>query len=166
MLLDPRSYPLWCFTVSVFPHMFIFLLSLLYWRFTFRRDRFSCHHPVQSSWNIGVCLFLLLWLFLPCPLFPFFSRQVFFYTFFTSVFTYHWTASPAVFQGHCEFYSSIYQSITLYFAIFSGSSYPLMPFSFQITITAKLRLRPSNPNLPLKLLKMAAAITYPWHQWK
>lgn len=76
------------FTVSFFPHMSILLLSLfLYGWFTFRRDRVSCHHPVQSSWCVGVCLMrvpflLLLWLFLPCPL-SHISLAGFLYTFFT-----------------------------------------------------------------------------------
>lgn len=61
-------------------------------------------------------------------------------------------------------YFSIYLSITLDFAIFSGSSYPVLPSSFQMSTMAKLLLRPSNPNqhlfeeLPLKPLKMTAAI--------
>lgn len=163
----------YCFCFS---HMFILLLSLLYWRFTFRRGRFSCHHPVRSSWNIGGCLmrgpFFASLTFPAMPPFPIFSQHIFFYTFFTSVFTYHQTASPAVLQGHCGLYCSIYHSITLYFAIFSDSSYPVIPFTFQKSIMVKLLLRPSNPNqrlfevLPLKRPKLAAAISYPRHQWK
>lgn len=73
---SPFLSPLIFYCFTVFPHKFMLHLSLLYWRFTFRRGRFSCHHPVQSSCNIGVCLmrgpFIASLTFPSLPPFPIF----------------------------------------------------------------------------------------------